>query len=219
MSSNRKEISKVIYNDRFGYAVAYYTPHMRDPGLEIIERSKRIVLPKTKKYKPEPTRLWKLRETPSEFLKRKDLERKIEDIHDTCEKAKDLFKKSRDYDYNRHEMLFPAYKNAIHSRTVEETIDNVNHIYEKYLSKSRPSKEDDEAVGGDAKDSEIKTSEPLIRNIHQVCEHKISKRREDAVNDIKKYCDSIDKMYERIGALSRGFEDKKREGSDENSIL
>lgn len=210
MSENRKEISKVIYNDRFGYAVAYYTPHMRDPALEIIERSKRIVLPRTKKYKPEPTRLWKLRETPSEFLKRKDMEREIDVIHDTCEKAKDLFKKARDFDYNRHEMLFPAYKNSVHSRTVEETIDNVNNIYEKYLSNSKPAKENVETEDAVTDETPAK-SETLIKNIHASCEHKITKRREDAINDIKKYCESIDKMYERINALSRGFEEKKEE--------
>lgn len=210
MSANRSEISNVIYNDRFGYAVAYYTPLMRDPALEIIERSKRINLPKTRKFKPEPTRLWKLRETPSDFIKRKDLERKIDTIHDTCEKAKDLFKKARDFDYNRHEMLFPRYKNTIHGKTVDETIENVNHIYEKYLNKSRPQKDESEAeepatTGGES--SEEKVS--VIRDIHRTCEHKITKRREDAMHDIKSYCDSIDKMYERIDKLSKAFKEEK----------
>lgn len=93
MSEKRKEISKVIFNDRYGYAVAYYTPHMKDPALEIIERSKKINLPKTRKPKPEPTRLWKLRETPSEFLKRKQLEYEIELVHDMCGKAKFVLRK------------------------------------------------------------------------------------------------------------------------------
>lgn len=209
MAADRKEISKVIYNDRFGYAVCYYQPRMRDPALEIIERSKRIVLPRTKKYKPEPTRQWRLRETPSEFIKRKDIERKIDVIHDTCEEAKDLFRKARDYNYNRHEMLFPAYKNTVHSRTVDDTINNVNNIYEKYLSRSKPAPE----TSDEGEVVKVDEKEPLIRNIHTSCEHKITKRREDAANDIKKYCESIDKLYERINALSRGFEEKKN-GSD-----
>lgn len=208
MSSNRNEISKVLYNDRYGYAVAYYTPPMRDPGLEIIERSKRINLPKTRKFKPEPTRLWKLRETPSEFLKRKDMEREIDELHDTCEKAKDLFKKARDFDYNRHEMLFPKYKNVVHGKTVDETIANVNYIYEKYLKKSLPPKDESESKeGDDDKDNEDKAiqSDTLITDIHRSCEHKITKRREDAVNDVKNYCSSIDKIYERINALKNAF--------------
>lgn len=209
MSANRKEISNVIYNDRFGYAVAYYTPHMRDPALEIIERSKKINLPQKKKFKPEPTRLWKLRETPSEFLKRKDQEREIESLHDTCEKAKDLFKKARDFDYNRHEMLFPKYKNIVHGRTVDETIEKVNNIYEKYLNKSRP-KRDETEVAEEAENPEEK-SPTLITDIHRSCEHKITKRREDALHDIKSYCDEIDKINKRIQSLSNAFKEDKNE--------
>lgn len=212
MSANRKEISNVIYNDRFGYAVAYYTPLMRDPALEIIERSKKINLPKTRKYKPEPTRLWKLRETPSEFLKRKDMEREIDVIHDTCEKAKDLFKKARDFDYNRHEMLFPRYKNIVHGRTVDETIENVNNIYEKHLKKSTPRKEKSIDVAGDD-DDEASAPIPvsLITDIHRSCEHKITKRREDALHDIKSYCDSIQQLNKRIESLANAFKEEKDE--------
>lgn len=217
MSANRSEISNVIYNDRFGYAVAYYTPLMRDPALEIIERSKKINLPKTRKFKPEPPRQWKLRETPSEFIKRKDLERKIETIHDTCEKAKDLFKQARDFDYNRHEMLFPRYKNTIHGRTVDETIENVNNIYEKYLNKSRPKKDhqEEQEIADDEGEEKTVQSASVITDIHRTCEHKITKRREDAMHDIKSYCDSIDKMYERINRLSRAFKEEKHEKEDE----
>lgn len=214
MSENRKEISKVIYNDRFGYAVAYYPRHMRDPALEIIERSKKINLPKTRKFKPEPTRLWKLRETPSEFLKRKDLEREIEVIHDTYERAKDSFKKARDFDFNRHEMLFPKYKNIVHGKTVDETINRVNSVYEKYLSKSRPTAEDEELTSDDTSQAAQVPSvqrETLIKDIHRNYEHKITKRREDALHDIKSYCDSIDKIYERIQSLGNAFKEEKDE--------
>lgn len=206
MSADRKEISNVIYNDRYGYAIAYYTPRTRDPGLEIIERSKKINLPQRRKFKPEPTRLWKLRETPSEFLKRKDMEREIEVLHDTCEKAKDLFKKARDFDYNRHEMLFPKYKNVIHGKSVEETIDSVNHVYKKYLNQSRPQ---DEKSEGNSTSAKVEITRPVsvIEDIHNSCEHKISKRREDALHDIRSYCDSIQAMNKRIQALSRAFKE------------
>lgn len=210
MSENRKEISKVIYNDRFGYAVAYYTPHMRDPALEIIERSKKINLPKTKKFKPEPTRLWKLRETPSEFLKRKDMEREIELLHDTCEKAKDSFKKARDFEFNRHEMLFPRYKNIVHGRTVDETIENVNYIYEKYLKRSEliPD-ETQKQENGEELQQAAERPVSVITDIHRSYEHKITKRREDALHDIKNYCDSIEKINERIQNLSNAFKEEK----------
>lgn len=212
MSANRKEISNVIYNDRYGYAVAYYTPRMRDPALEIIERSKKINLPQRKKFKPEPTRLWKLRETPSEFIKRKDQEREIESLHDTCEKAKDLFKKARDFDYNRHEMLFPKYKNIVHGKTVDETIERVNNIYEKYLNKSLPKRHENEVVDiEDVAEEPIEKPATLITDIHRSCEHKITKRREDALHDIKSYCDEIDKINKRIQSLSNAFKEDKDE--------
>ena len=212
MSSNRKEISKVVYNDRFGYAVAFYTPHMRDPGLEIIERSKKYNIPARKRYKPEPTRVWKLRETPSEFIERKNREREIESLHDTYEKAKDLFKKAREFDYNRHEMLFPKYKNIVHGSTVDETIERVNNVYEKYLNKSRPKRsETQNDENPDAEDEVKEKPVSLITDIHRSCEHKITKRREDALHDIKSYCDEIEKINKRIESLSNAFKDEKED--------
>lgn len=205
MSQYRKEISKVIYNDRYGYAIAYYPPlHMRDTTLEIIERSKKINLPSVRKIKPEPTRVWKLRETPSDFIKRKNMERDIEMLHDTCEKAKDLFKKARDFDYNRHEMLFPQYKNSIkQTRNVNDVINDVNEIYESSLKNSKASDENS-------------SNKPLIADIHNSCQHKISKRRQDAIHEIHVYQDSIDKMYRRIEELSNAFNEKEEEEEDKD---
>lgn len=210
MSANRKEISKVIYNDRYGYAVAYYQPLMRDPALEIIERSKQINLPKKRKFKPEPTRLWKLRETPSEFLKRKDQEREIEVLHDTCEKAKDLFRKARDFDYNRHEMLFPRYKNVVHGRTVDETIEQVNHIYEKYLKRPKEKNQATEEAPEEDVVTEVVKPASVVTDIHRSYEHKITKRREDALHDIRSYCDEIEKINKRIQSLSEAFKEEEK---------
>ncbi|KAG5678764.1 hypothetical protein PVAND_008408 [Polypedilum vanderplanki] len=201
MSEYRKEVSKVVYNDRYGYAIAFYPPpHMRDTKLEILERSKKINLPSVRpKCKPEPTRVWKLRETPSDFLKRKNIEREIEVLHDTCQKAKDLFRKARDLDYNRNEMLYPSYKNSTHSRNVNDVIHDVEKIYETCLM---PKKKEDE------KESKPKS---VISDIHESCEHKISKRRQDAIHEIQVYCDSIDKLYKRIEDLSNAFKEEKEE--------
>lgn len=198
---SRKELSNVVYNDRYGYAIAYYPPlHMRDTKLEIIERSKKINLPSIRpRCKPEPTRVWKLRETPSDFLKRKNIEREIEVLHDTCAKAKDLFKKARDFDHSRNEMLYPSYKNSIHSRNVNDVIHDVNEIYENYLQESKPVSEDVEHP-----------KKSVITDIHDSCEHKISKRRKDAIHEIQVYCDSIDKLYQRIEDLSNAFKEDEK---------
>lgn len=200
MSEYRKEISKVVFNGRFGCAIAFYppSPHMRDPMLEITERAKRINLPSLRKIKPEPTRVWKLRETPSDFIKRKNMERDIELLHDTCGKAKDLFKKAREYDYNRHEMLFPQYKNSLHSRNVNDVIHDVNAIYEKNLDRAK---------------SEVPQEfhKPLIVDIHDSSEHKITKRRQDAIHEIQIYRESLDKMFKRIEELSNAFKEKEEE--------
>lgn len=208
MSQYRKEISKVVFNDRYGYAVAFYPPHMRDPALEIIERSKKINLPSLRKCKPEPTRVWNLRETPSDFIKRKNMERDIEMLHDTCEKAKDLFKRARDFDYNRHEMLFPQYKNSIASRNVNDVIHDVNKIYEENLMQAQnKTKSDDDSY-----------NKPLIEVIHDSYEHRISKRRQDAIHEIQVYRESIDKMYQRIEELSNAFKTKEKQ-QEEKEVL
>lgn len=204
---SRQELSKVVYNDRYGYAIAYYPPlHMRDTQLEIIEKSKRINLPSIRpRSKPEPTRVWKLRETPSDFLKRKNMEREIEVLHDTCAKAKNLFRKARDFDYNRNELLYPSYKNSIHSRNVNDVIHDVNEIYETYLNKSKPAEVEKPL------DSEEQPKKSVISDIHDSCEHKISKRRQDALHDVQMYCDSIDKMYKRIEELSKAFNEEQED--------
>ena len=201
MSDYRKEISKVVYNDRCGYAIAFYPPnsHMRDPKLEIIERAKKINLPSVRKIKPEPTRVWKKQETPSDFIKRKNMERDIEILHDTCTKAKDLFKKARDYDFNRHEMLFPQYKNSIQSRNVNEVFHEVNKVYEKNLDRGKSEE----------------YHKPLIEEIHDNSEHKISKRRKDALHEIQNYQQSLDKMYDRIQDLSKAFDEKEEEEEED----
>ncbi|CAG9801549.1 unnamed protein product [Chironomus riparius] len=206
-----KELSKVVYNDRYGYAIAYYPPlHMRDTKLEILERSKKINLPSLRpRCKPEPTRVWKLRETPSDFLKRKNMEREIEVLHDTCAKAKDLFRKARDFDHNRSEMLYPSYKNSIQSRNVNDVIHDVNEIYETYLNKSKPEKSETDNENQDNIEEHPKKS--VILDIHDSCEHKISKRRQDAIHEIQVYCESIDKLYERIEQLSNAFNEEKEE--------
>lgn len=45
----------------------------------------------------------------------------------------------------------------------------------------------------------------VIADIHQSFEYKITKRREEASNDMKNYCDSIDKINKRIENLSKAF--------------
>jgi hypothetical protein len=207
MSEYRKEISKVVYNNRYGYAIAFYppNPHMRDTSLEIMERAKRINLPSVRKIKPEPTRVWKMRETPSDFIKRKNMERDIEVLHDTCVKAKDLFKKARDYDYNRHEMLFPQYKNAFHSRNVDDVIHDVNEVYEKNLERAKS-------------EAPCELHKPLIVDIHDNSEHKISKRRNDAIHEIQVYRESINKMLKRIEDLSNAFNEKEDDDNNKEEL-
>lgn len=215
MSEKCKDLSKLVYNDRFGYAIAYYNQptHMRDTRLEILERSKKINLPSVRpRCKPEPTRVWKLRETPSDFLKRKNMEREIEVLHDTCQKAKDLFRKARDFDYNRHEMLFPSYKNSIHSRNVNDVFLEVNDIYENYLDKSKVKQISKEG-------SVLEKPKSVISDIHDSCEHKMTKRRADAIHDLQVYCESIDKMYKRIEDLSNAFKPEGKETETNKEIV
>lgn len=204
MEKNRKENPEILYNDRYKFAFDFYVPLMKDPLLEIIEKSKKINLTKTKKIKPVPYESLKIRESPSDFLKRKKMETEIDLIRDKCEKARESFKRIRDFEFNRHEMMFPRYKNTVNGRTVDEIIEKVDHVYEKYLYPSDINKGHNKNNENLSEHANSRVS--VIKDIHRSFEFKIEKRREFALHEMKSYLDSGKNIQKRIQNFSNTFE-------------
>lgn len=196
MTTPKREFSTIKFNDRYGYAIAYYGPnHMKDPSLQIIERSKQINLPTRKRTKVVQIKSLAEKESPQEFIHRKQVEMEIEILHDKYEKAKESFQRTRDLNYNRQKVLYPHYKNTIeNTEKVERIFEKVANCYEKDLDLEK-NEENDE------------TPKPLsvMKDRHANYQNLIEKRRKDALQDVDKYYDSLSKINERIKGLNKAF--------------
>ena len=137
-TNNRGEITKIIYNDRSGHAIAYYEP-IPSSHISILnkaEKIKDIVVKKSVKPKNERNSHIANRKI-SDVIREKEQQNKINLMHETYLNAKKLFKQTREFDYNRREMLSPEYKNRIYDRAVDDIIQIVNQTYEESLTESR----------------------------------------------------------------------------------
>lgn len=242
-STVMKDYSRVVYNDRYGCAVAYYEPRMKDPGLAIIERAKKIVLPRTEKKKRD---LPKPKYNVAEFLKSKEIDREIQSLHEEVDEAKTLFRKAREFNFNRHEVLFPSYKNRIHGRYVDDTIDNMNHVYEHYLKKDlkfspepeKPKLELKSILKQEIKkeipEPEVKAEEPevkfqretsvmsnvslskprpLIKSLHDKYDRLMEQRNQEVQDAMHHYARTLCKMDIQINRLRKAY----KEDSDDDS--
>lgn len=139
-TNNRGEITKIIYNDRAGCALAYYEP-IPSSHMSILNKAEKMKETVVKTLsKPTPTNKrssYIANRKISDVIKEKDQQSKIEQMHETYLNAKKLFKQTREFDFNRREMLAPEYKNRIYDRAVDDIIQIVNETYEDSLTESR----------------------------------------------------------------------------------
>lgn len=201
--SEKREFSTIKYNDRYGYAIAYYNEfkHMKDPALEIMERSKKYALPAKKR-----TRVWKEvkhilenPETPKDFIHRKNIELQIEVLQDKCQKAKESFKRLHDLNENRQKVLWPEYKNTIEGKKIDAIFETVADCYEKSLEEVKKEQEVSEKPEVGTK------SQSVVKDRHTNCQNLIEKRRSEALQDVDKYYESLSAINERIRKLNKAF--------------
>lgn len=200
----KREFSDIKFNDRYGYAIAYYGKnHMKDPALEIIERSKRINLPTRRRTKVIQIKSLAEKESPAEFIHRKQVEMEIEILHDKYEKAKESFRRTRDLNYNRQKVLYPHYKNTIEGEKVDKIFEKVANCYEKHSGKIEESQQDEE----DEKSSQKPLS--VVKDRHSNYQILIEKRRKEALHDVDMYYDSLSKINNRIKSLNKAFNESE----------
>lgn len=208
--TNKREFTKIKYNDRYGYAIAYYDElkHMKDPALEIMERSKKYQLPPRKR-----TSVWKEvkhilenPETPKDFIHRKNIELQIEVLQDKCQAAKDSFKRLHDLNENRQKVLWPEYKNQIEGKKIDAIFETVANCYEKSLDEAKKEQE----VNNENPDVGLK-SKSVVKERHANCQILIEKRRTEALQDVDKYYKSLSAINERIRKLNKAFNENDDE--------
>lgn len=158
---SRGKVNNVIYNDRCGYAIIYYDPiydlDTKIPPLRMADLPYTIPLQRKsiKSLKPagkpigprEDEREVRRPKIPGEceaakdFIQRKVIERKMEEVRDACASIRRCYQKAEKFDLKRREVISPRVKGKIRGRTSDEICDvlvddvmqNVDYVYERNL--------------------------------------------------------------------------------------
>lgn len=165
---SRGNVTKVIHNDKYGYAVVFYEPiydlDLKIPALKKRDLPHTIPLQSTLKPAGKPQNfvtcveapIKNCHETAEEFIKKQIIERKIEEIRDTCANVKYYQKKAENFDLERRKFITPELRRKIRGKSADQICDilvddvmkNVDYVYDRNLSylkakrKSKPKKEE-----------------------------------------------------------------------------
>ncbi|CRL03168.1 CLUMA_CG016570, isoform A [Clunio marinus] len=155
---NRGKVNNVIYNDRCGYAIIFYDPiydldakipplRMSDLPYTIPIQRKSIACLKPA-GKPvasiEVKREYKRPgdyEAAQDFIRRKIIERKMDEIREACANIRQCYKKAEKFDMKRREAISPRVKSKLRGKSSDEICDilvddvmqNVDYVYERNL--------------------------------------------------------------------------------------
>lgn len=158
---SRGKVNNVVYNDRCGYAIIYYDPifdfdakisqlKLEDLPYTIPLKRKNITAlkPAGKPVGPSEREVERPRvkvpgdyEAAQEFIHRKTMERKMDEIREACANIRYCFKKAEKFDLKRREVISPRVKAKLRGKSSDEICDvlvddvmqNVDYVYEKNL--------------------------------------------------------------------------------------
>lgn len=154
---SRGKVKNVLYNDRCGYAIVFYQPifdlDTKIPALRMADLPHTIPLNRKHlaKLKPagRPVNPDEVRrpvvpgeyEAAKDFIHRKLIERKMDEIRDTCHNIHKYFEKAEKYDLKRREVISPRVKAKIRGKSsneicdvlVDDVMQNVDYVYERDL--------------------------------------------------------------------------------------
>lgn len=156
-SYSRGKLKNVMYNDRCGYAIIFYDPifdlDTKIPALKMQDLP--YTIPLDRKYlnklkpagKPISSNEVKRNEIPGEreaakdFIRRKVMERKMDEIRDTCHSIHKCYEKAEKFDLKRREVISPRVRAKIRGKSsdvicdvlVDDVLQNVDYVYERNL--------------------------------------------------------------------------------------
>lgn len=160
-SYGRGKVKKVMFNDRCGYALVYYDPisdldakidalNLKDLPYTIPLNTKSL-----KKLKPagkpgtlpDYTQIKRVNvpgeyECAKQFMERKLIESKMDEIREACYNCKRYFQKAEKFDLKRREIISPRLKAKIRGRNSDEICDflvddvmhNVDYVYDRNVA-------------------------------------------------------------------------------------
>lgn len=157
---SRGKVSNVIYNDRCGYAIIFYDPiydlDTQIPPLRMADlpytiplqrKSIRSLKPAGKPVSGNEIREVRRNPVPGdveaarEFIHRKTIERKMDEIRESCANIRHCYKKAEKFDLKRREVISPRVKAKLRGKSSDEICDvlvddvmqNVDYVYERNL--------------------------------------------------------------------------------------
>lgn len=154
---SRGHVKNVVYNDRCGYAIIFYEPifdldtkiaplRMADLPYTIpLQRRQMSVLKAAGKpigpIEVKAPRVPGDYEDAKEFIERKKIERKMDEIRDACFNIRNCYKKAEKFDLKRREVISPRLQSKIRGKSsneicdilVDDVMQNVDYVYEKNL--------------------------------------------------------------------------------------
>lgn len=159
-SYSRGKVNNVVYNDRCGYAIIFYDPiydlDTKIPPLRMADlpytiplnrKSLKSLRPAGKPIGPDDVREVRRPKVPGDyeaaqdFIHRKTIERKMDEIRESCSNIRRCYQKAEKFDMKRREAISPRVKSKIRGKTSDEICDvliddvmqNVDYVFERNL--------------------------------------------------------------------------------------
>lgn len=156
-SYSRGKVKNVVYNDRCGYAIVFYDPiydlDTKIQPLKVADLPYTIPLDRQHLNKLKPAgkpvngdevkrpEVPGEREAAKDFIRRKILERKMDEIRDTCYNIHKCYQKAEKFDLERRKVISPRVKAKIRGRSsdvicdvlVDDAMQSIDYVYERNL--------------------------------------------------------------------------------------
>lgn len=157
-SYSRGKLKNVVYNDRCGYAIVFYDPifdlDTKIAPLKLADLPYTIPLDRAHLHNLKPAgkpvcgdKEKKRPQVPGEceaardFIHRKLIERKMDEIRDTCYNIHKCYQKAEKFDLERRKVISPRVKAKIRGRSsdiicdvlVDDAMQNIDYVYERNL--------------------------------------------------------------------------------------
>lgn len=144
---NNPKISKVVYNDRLGYAIVYYRPISKIQNLSNANAGEKSSYHRS--IKPRKALDVDLKLKRFEEKQQKETQNLINNIRTTSNQVRDLFKRCEEYDMSRRDFFNDKVKARIKGKRsqeicdiiVDEVLRHVKHIYWNDLDFASPKME------------------------------------------------------------------------------
>lgn len=155
---SRGKVKNVVYNDRCGYAIVFYEPifdlDTKIPALKVADLPYTIPLDRKALHKLKPAgkpvnddevkktrQIAGEREAAKDFIRRKIMERKMDEIRDTCSNIHRCYEKAEKFDLQRRAVISPRVRGLIRGKhadaicdvLVDDVMQNVDYVYERNL--------------------------------------------------------------------------------------